>query len=74
MVELADQVDGSVESEDVMVAMTADVHRAPADRAGSLQDIEFPEGEIGIVGPAVGYDDFCSSSWKLLIGGGSEGP
>jgi hypothetical protein len=59
MVELADQVDGSVESEDVMVTMIGDVHRAPADRIGSIQDIEFPESEIGIVGPAVGYDDYC---------------
>ena len=53
MVELADQMDGSIETEDVMVAVIADVHGAPTRRASSIQDIEFPEGEVRVFGPAV---------------------
>jgi hypothetical protein len=55
MVELADQMSGAVEAEDVMVAMVADVHDATADRASTVEDIKFPEGEVGLFGPAIGH-------------------
>ena len=56
MVELADQMDGPVEGEDAVMAVVADVHHATAGRAGPVQDIEFPEGEVGLFGPAVGHE------------------
>src|SRR5438067_1905827 len=55
-VELADQMSGAVEAEDVMMAMVADVHGAPAGRARTIEDIKFPEGEVGLFGPAIGHD------------------
>src|SRR3954449_2321041 len=57
MIELADQMDGSIEVEDTVVAMIADIHGASAGRADAVQDIEFPEGEVGVFRPAVGHDD-----------------
>ena len=55
MVELADQMSGTVEAEDVMMAMVADVHGAAADRARTVEDIEFPGGEVRLFGPAIGH-------------------
>src|SRR3954470_8090076 len=69
MIELADQMDGSIEVEDAMVAMIADVHGASADRAGAVQDIEFPEGEVGVVRPAVGHGDHLA---EARLGAGSD--
>jgi hypothetical protein len=56
MVELADQMSGAIEAEDVMMAMVADVHGATAGRARTIEDIEFPEGEVGLFGPVIGHD------------------
>ena len=56
MIELADQMGGAVEAEDVMMAMVADVHGATADRASPVGDIKLPGGEFGLFGPAIGHD------------------
>jgi hypothetical protein len=52
-----------------MVAMIADVHSASADRAGAVQDIEFPEGEVGVFRPAVGHGDHLA---EASLGAGPE--
>ena len=69
MIELADQMDGPLEVEDAMVAMIADVYGASADRAGAVQDIEFPEGEVGGFRPAVGHGDHLT---EASLGAGPE--
>ena len=56
MVELADQMSGAVEAEDVMMAMVADVHGATAGRTRTIEDVKFPKGEVGLFGPAIGHD------------------
>ena len=55
MVELADQLHRPFESMEAAVAMVADVHQPPAARAGAVDDVEFPEGEIRIRRPSVGH-------------------
>ena len=46
----------TVEAEDVVVAVVADVHGATAVRASLVEDIEFPESEVDVFGPAIGPD------------------
>jgi hypothetical protein len=43
----------TVQGMDAAIAVVADVHPPPADRAVTIEDIEFPEGEIGILRPSV---------------------
>jgi hypothetical protein len=69
MVEFADQMDGPVEAEDVMVAMIADVHRVSTGGAGAIQDIELPEGEVGVFRPAVRHG---ISDTRAILGAGPE--
>jgi hypothetical protein len=51
MVELADQVDGTVEGEEVTMAVVADIHPMAAVGAVTIEDVQLPEGEVGIRGP-----------------------
>src|SRR5436309_12774022 len=37
------------------VPVVADIHQPPADRTIAVEDVKFPEGEIGILGPSVGH-------------------
>ena len=53
VVELADQFHRPFEGVEVAVAVVTDMHHAPADRAVAIEDIEFPRGEIRILGPGV---------------------
>src|SRR5262249_33912652 len=53
VVELADQLHRAVEGMEVAVAVVADVHHPPTGRTRAVEDVEFPEGEIGIRRPAV---------------------
>ena len=53
VIQLGDEMNGAVESEEVAMAMIADVHREPADGAGPIDDVEFQEGEIGVLGPVM---------------------
>ena len=46
-------MDGAVESEEVAMSMIADLHQVPADGATPVEDIEFQEGEIRVLGPVV---------------------
>jgi hypothetical protein len=55
MVELADQLHRAVECMEAAIAVIADVHHATAGRTGPLNDVEFPEGEIGIRRPSDGF-------------------
>ena len=53
MVELADQLHRAFEGMKATRAVIADVHHPPTDRAIAVEDVEFPEGEIGIRRPLV---------------------
>jgi hypothetical protein len=35
--------------------MIADIHPATADGTVTVEDVEFPEREVGVVGPAMGH-------------------
>ena len=52
-IQLGDEMDGAVESEEVAMSMIADRHQVPADRAAPVDDIEFQEGEIRVLGPVM---------------------
>ena len=53
VVELADQFHRAVEGMEVAIAVIADVHHAPTDRTVAIEDVEFPQREIRILGPGV---------------------
>src|SRR4029077_5649829 len=53
VVELGDEMDGAVESEEVTMSMIADGHQVPADGAVAVDDIEFQESEIRVLGPVM---------------------
>src|SRR5829696_91814 len=57
VVELADQLDGALQGVDATIPVVADIHHAPTDRAVAVQDVEFPEGEVGIRGPGVRHPE-----------------
>jgi len=56
VVELGDEMDGAVEGEEVAMAMVADVHFVTTVRAVAIEDVEFPESEIGILRPEMRHD------------------
>ena len=43
----------AVEGMEAAIAVIADVHHPPTGRAVAVEDVEFPESEIGIRGPVV---------------------
>ena len=53
VIELGDEMDGAVESEEVTMPMIADIHQVPADGAVPVDDIEFQESEIRVLGPVM---------------------
>ncbi len=53
VIELGDEMDGAVEGEDVAMSMIADIHQVPADGAVPVDDIEFEESEIRVLGPVM---------------------
>src|SRR5260370_28546741 len=55
VVELADQLHRAVQGMDAAIAVIADVHHPSTGRTVAVEDVEFPEGEIGILGPSVSH-------------------
>src|SRR5271166_33356 len=53
MVEPADQLHWPFECMKAAVAMVADVHHPPTGRTSTVEDVEFPQSEIGIRRPFV---------------------
>ena len=53
VVELADQLDRAVQGMDVAVAVVTDIHPPSTGRAIAVQDIQFPGGEVRVLGPGV---------------------
>src|SRR4029077_19555558 len=51
VVEFTDQLDWPFQRVEVAVAVVADVHHAPAGGAVPVEDVQFPEGEVRILGP-----------------------
>ncbi len=56
MVELADEMDRTIEGEEVAMAVVADVHFVTTVRAVAIDDVKFPEGEVGILRPEMRHD------------------
>ena len=56
VVELADEMDGSVEGEEVTRAMVADLHPAATVGAVAIEDVELPRGEVGLRRPEMRHD------------------
>ena len=55
MVEFADQLHRPFQCMNAAVAMVADVHHPSTGRTSTVEDVEFPQSEIGIRGPLVGH-------------------
>src|SRR3954453_22987423 len=55
VVELADQLNRAVQGVEAAVPVIADVHHASTGRTVAVEDIQLPEGEIGIRGPVVSH-------------------
>src|SRR4051812_6229861 len=53
VVELADQLHRAIEGMEVTVAVVADIHHSSTGRTRAVEDVEFPECEIGIRRPVV---------------------
>jgi hypothetical protein len=53
VVELADQLDRTIESVDPTVPVVTDIHHTPAERAITVEDLQFPESEVRILGQAI---------------------
>ena len=64
VIQLGDEMDGAVESEELTMSMIADVHQVPADGAVPVDDIEFQESDIGVLGPVMWH------GVDLRVGGG----
>jgi len=56
MVELADEMDGTVEGEEVAMAMVADIHPVATVGAVAIDDVKLPKSEVGLLGPKVRHD------------------
>ena len=57
VIELADEVDGAVEGENVAMAMVTDIDQVAAVGTVSVKNVEFPVGEFGVLGPMVRHGD-----------------
>jgi hypothetical protein len=57
VVELADQLDRTVQGVDATVSVVTDIHPASTDGAVAVEDVEFPESEVGIRGPGVRHPE-----------------
>jgi hypothetical protein len=55
VVELAEQLHRAFEGMKAARAVSADVHHPTTDRAIAVEDVEFPESEIGIRRPLVSH-------------------
>jgi hypothetical protein len=55
VVELADQLHGALQGMEAAIPMIADVHHPPAGRTVAVQDVELPEGEVGVRRPVISH-------------------
>src|SRR3954454_1454725 len=63
-VEPAGQLDRPLESMKSPRPVVTDVHHPSAGRAVPIQDVELPQGEVGILGPVVGHR--ADLPWALI--------
>jgi hypothetical protein len=56
VIELADKMDGAVESEEVTMAMVADIRLVTTVGAVTIEDVQLPESEVGILRPDMRHD------------------
>src|SRR5947209_1806501 len=56
VVELGDEMGGAIEGEGVAMAVVADVHLVTTVRAVAIDDVRFPESEVGILRPEMRHD------------------
>ena len=55
VIEFADEFHRPLKGVNPTVPVVADIHQPPADRTIAVEDVEFPQSEIGILGPSVGH-------------------
>src|SRR5512135_3742506 len=55
VVESAEQLDRPLKGMEAPVSVVTDVHHPSAARALAFDDVELPQGEVGILGPSVGH-------------------
>src|SRR4051795_8784639 len=55
VIELADQLHRAFQGMEAAITMIADVHPPSTDRTVPVQDVDFPEGEIGVRRPVVSH-------------------
>jgi hypothetical protein len=53
VVELTDEMDRTVKGEEMTVTMVADIHPETAVRAIAIEDVKFPESEVGVLRPVM---------------------
>jgi hypothetical protein len=53
VIEPAEQFDWSIKGMEAAISMVTDVHHAPTTGAITIFDVEFPRGEIRLLGPQV---------------------
>ncbi len=55
VVEFADELHRTLEGVNPTVPVVADIHQPSTDRTMAVEDIEFPQSKIRILGPSVGH-------------------
>src|SRR6516165_11598204 len=55
VIQSAKQLHGSIKGMETTMTVVTDVHHAPTAGAVALDDVEFPRGEICLLGPHVGH-------------------
>src|SRR3954464_10742205 len=71
-VEPAEQLDGPPELMEPPRPVVTDVHHPAAGRALPIQDVELPEGEVGLFGPVVGHRADPPGQWHPSLGQTSQ--
>ena len=55
VVEFAHQLHRPLEGVKATVPVITEIHRPTTDRTGAVEDVEFPQREVRILGPSVGH-------------------
>src|SRR4051795_13102817 len=72
VVEPAEQLHRPLEGMEAPVAVVTDVHHPSAGRAIAIDDVDLPQGEVGIFGPGVGHRADLPGHWDSSIGQTSQ--
>src|SRR5512147_1989682 len=67
VVELANQFDRTFQGVETAVPVVTDIHSTPTDRTIPVEDIEFPEGKIRVLGPSVGHPTNLRAVVRIVV-------